>query len=169
MSLSFWGRSAVLVTSVVLLVGCGETVDTYRGKGLSMSYPRGWTVAENDPASLVTFSHANASLRRVDGVLMVQAQPTVETSLPNIVSANDVAIRALTANQNIDTQKVTIAGNDTAIWSYDRIDTNSVKTYFRQTLLLHGGQLYTVTGTFEDSSGADANVLASIKSISFTN
>lgn len=160
-----WFKKAVtFVVIPLVLAGCGANLQTFKNDSFSISYPQEWIAATNDPNSIFTASHANRTLRRVDGIMMVQTQATPETTLANLIAANSASLQATAVNQNIQTDNVNIANQDTTLWKYERVGSDNKKVLFRQTMVLVKGVVYTITATIEDSITNVSDVEAAVKS-----
>lgn len=162
--MNWFKKISVLVALPLLLAGCGANLQTFKNDSFSISYPQEWIAATNDPNSIFTASHANRTLRRVDGIMMVQTQPTSETNLANLIAANSASLQASAVNQNIQTDNVKVANQDTTLWKYERIGSDNKKALFRQTMVLVKGVVYTITATIEDSVTNVSDVEAAVKS-----
>lgn len=162
--MTWFKKIVTLVAIPLVLAGCGANLQTFKNDSFAMSYPQEWIAANNDPTSIFTASHANRTLRRVDGILMVQTQPTMETNLANLIAANSASLQSTAVNQNMQTENIKVANQDTTLWKYERVGADNKKVQFRQTLVLAKGILYTITATTEDSITNVSDVEASVKS-----
>ena len=155
----------ILVCSLILLTACGLTMPTYQGNGFSIKYPSGWSVSTADQTKLVTISCANPTTYSVDGVIVVQGEPLGNNDAVGVVAANEAALRANNNNQNFQTDKVTIAGQSTALWKYEQVS-GSQKTSFRQAMVVIGGTIYTITGTANQNVQNIGDVETAVESFS---
>lgn len=162
--MNWFKKIVTLVAIPLVLAGCGANLQTFKNDSFSMNYPQEWIAATNDPSSIFTASHANRTLRRVDGILMIQTQPTNETNIANLIAANSASLQATAVNQNMQTDKVKVANQDTTLWKYERVGADNKKIQFRQTLVLAKGIVYTITATIEESITNVSDVEAAVKS-----
>ncbi len=123
----------------------------YEGHGISIRYPQEWIVSTEDKSMLVTISHANRSLKRVDGTLTIGIQSLGNNDFLALQKANEDTLKNTSINLNFQADKVKVNNQDTAMWKYERTSTDNKKTFFRQAMVDNKGMIYTLTAVGEES------------------
>ena len=166
--MKYFFRLACAIILSVLLVACGQTLSLYEGQGFSIRHPQGWTVRTVDKAVLITISHADRNLKRVDGTLTVTVQPLNNEDFAALQKANEETLKNTSVNLNFQTDRVKVNNQDTTLWKYERTGTDNKKTFFRQAMVTGKGLIYTITALGEESVSV-SDLEESIKSFSFPN
>ncbi len=155
----------MVIASSFLLIACGQAMTLYEGQGFNIRYPQEWVVNTDDKTVLITISHANRALKRVDGTLNVTAQPLANNNFAALQKANEDSLKNTSVNVNFQTERTKISNQDTSLWKYERIGADNKKTFFRQTMVTNKGTIYTITAISEESIPA-SDLEESIKSFS---